>query len=137
MMPIEQLINVCKDIFPSTLGSIVAVWKRKGSSSLLDNNFKEMNFGEKVTVTIIALFAIVVGICIGQWVSEAIVHYYELPNVARTLIEFFAALSGVKIIDTSIKVIDKSLEIVSDKIPTIINAAMDGLLNKVKKWFGD
>lgn len=135
---IDQALNYCKEYFPATLGAIIGVWKKRKTSEVFDE-IKSLTFIDvftKLKITIIALFAIIVGICLGKWVSSALIGYYEIENnYLPPLIEFVTALNGIKIIDTLVKSTEKSLDIVSDKLPKIVSDVLDSVSQKIKSFF--
>lgn len=134
-MALDQIFSVVKDYFPATLGAIIGAWNKRGEK----NNLKqilETSSLDKLSVTFIALFAIVVGVCIGKWVSVALVGYYELPEHVIPVLEFVTALNGIKLVDSVVKGVDKSLDVVAEKLPKLVSNILDVLSDKFKKWFG-
>ena len=75
------------------------------------------------------------GVCIGKWVSVALVGYYELPVHVIPVLEFITALNGIKIVDSVVKGVDKSLDVISEKLPSLVSTVLDTLSDKIKKWF--
>ena len=134
-MAIDQIFSVVKEYFPATLGAIIGAWNKRGEK----NNIKHLlqtSILDKLSVTIIAIFAIVVGVCIGKWVSVALVGYYDLPTHVVPVLEFVTALNGIKLVDSVVKGVDKSLDVVADKLPKLVSNILDTLSDKFKKWFG-
>lgn len=134
-MSLDQIFSVVKDYFPATLGAILGAWNKRGEKGSL-KYLLETNLSDKLSVTIIALFAIIVGVCIGKWVSVALVGYYELPPHSIPVLEFVTALNGIKLVDSVVKGVDKSLDIVAEKLPKIVSNILDTIADKFKKWFG-
>ena len=135
-MAIDQVFAVVKAYFPATLGAVIGAWNKKGDkNSSIVQAFKT-DGSDKILITFVALFAIVVGVSIGKWVSVALVGYYELPEHVIPVIEFVTALNGIKIVDSVVKAVDKSLDVVADKLPKVVSGAMDIISEKIKKWFG-
>lgn len=136
MISIDQVIAVAKEYFPATLGAIIGAWNKRGDkSSFLVSSLKE-DLSGKLLLTVVALFAIIIGVSIGKWVSIALVGYYELPKHVIPVLEFVTALNGIKIVDSVVKSFDKSLDVVSDKLPKLVSSVMDVVSDKIKKWFG-
>ena len=134
-MAIDQIFSVVKEYFPATLGAIVGAWNKRGERNSLKHLIETSSL-DKLSVTIIAIFAIVVGVCIGKWVSVALVGYYELPPHSIPVLEFVTALNGIKLVDSVVKGVDKSLDVIAEKLPKLVSSGIDLLTDKIKKWFG-
>ena len=134
-MALDQIFSVVKDYFPATLGAIVGAWNKRGERNSLKHLIETSSL-DKLSVTIIAIFAIVVGVCIGKWVSVALVGYYELPPHSIPVLEFVTALNGIKLVDSVVKGVDKSLDVIAEKLPKLVSSGIDLLTDKIKKWFG-
>ena len=133
-MAIDQIVSVVKDYFPATLGAIVGAWNKRGEKGSLKYILEISSF-DKLLITIIVLFAIIVGVCIGKWVSVALTGYYDLPEHVIPVLEFITALNGIKIVDSVVKGVDKSLDVISEKLPSLVSTVLDTLSDKIKKWF--
>ena len=133
-MALDQVFAVVKEYFPATLGAIIGAWNKRGEKGSL-KYLLETSFFDKLLITIIAAFAILVGISIGKWVSVALVGYYELPEHVVPVLEFVTALNGIKIVDSVVKGVDKSLDVISEKLPSLVSTVLDTLSDKIKKWF--
>ena len=133
-MALDQIFSVVKDYFPATLGAIIGAWNKRGEKGSLKYILETSSF-DKLSITFIALFAIIVGVCIGKWVSVALVGYYELPEHVVPVLEFITALNGIKIVDSVVKGVDKSLDVISEKLPSLVSTVLDTLSDKIKKWF--
>ena len=134
-MALDQIFSVIKDYFPATLGAIMGAWNKRGEKNSLKHLLSTTSL-DKLSVTFIAIFAIVIGVCIGKWVSAALVGYYDLPTHVIPVLEFVTALNGIKLVDTVVKGVDKSLDVVADKLPKLVSSLLDTLSDKFKKWFG-
>ena len=134
-MAIDQIFSVVKEYFPATLGAIIGAWNKRGEKSSLKHLLETTSL-DKLSVTFIALFAIVIGVCIGKWVSVALVGYYDLPTHVIPVLEFVTALNGIKLVDSVVKGVDKSLDVVAEKLPKLVSNILDTLSDKFKKWFG-
>ena len=133
-MALDQIFSIVKEYFPATLGAILGVWNKRGEKGSLKHLLETSSF-DKLLITIIAAFAILVGISIGKWVSAALTGYYDLPKHVVPIIEFVTALNGIKLVDSTIKGIEKSLDVISDKLPKIVSSLLDVISNKIKKFF--
>ena len=134
-MALDQIFSVVKEYFPATLGAILGAWNKRGEKGSI-KYLLETNLSDKLSVTVIALFAIIVGVCIGKWVSVALVGYYELPPHSIPVLEFVTALNGIKLVDSVVKGVDKSLDVIAEKLPKLVSSGIDLLTDKIKKWFG-
>ena len=134
-MALDQIFSVVRDYFPATLGAILGAWNKRGEKNHL-KHLLQTSVLDKLSVTVIALFAIIVGVCIGKWVSVALVGYYELPPHSIPVLEFVTALNGIKLVDSVVKGVDKSLDVMAEKLPKLVSSGIDLLTDKIKKWFG-
>ena len=134
-MALDQVFAVVKEYFPATLGAIIGAWNKRGEKNNLTTILSAPSL-DKLSITFIALFAIVVGICIGKWVSVALVGYYDLPTHVIPVLEFVTALNGIKLVDSVVKGVDKSLDVFAEKLPKLVSSLLDTLSDKFKKWFG-
>ena len=134
-MALDQIFSVVKDYFPATLGAIIGAWNKRGEKNSLKHLLSTTSI-DKLSVTFIAIFAIVIGVCIGKWVSVALVGYYDLPTHVIPVLEFVTALNGIKLVDSVVKGVDKSLDVVAEKLPKLVSSLLDTLSDKFKKWFG-
>ena len=133
-MAIDQIVSVVREYFPATVGAILGAWNKRGEKNSIQH-ILNTGFLDKLSITFIALFAIIVGVCIGKWVSTALVGYYELPEHVVPVLEFITALCGIKIADSVVKGADKSLDVISEKLPSLVSTVLDTLSDKIKKWF--
>ena len=134
-MALDQIFSVVKEYFPATLGAILGAWNKRGEKNRL-KHLLQTSVLDKLSVTLIALFAIIVGVCIGKWVSVALVGYYEIPPHSIPVLEFVTALNGIKLVDSVVKGVDKSLDVIAEKLPKLVSSGIDLLTDKIKKWFG-
>lgn len=134
-MAVEQMFTVIKEYFPATLGAIIGAWNKRKERGITLKSFKSLDLIDKFVITILATFAITVGIFLGKWVSIALIGYYDLPVHAIPVVEFVTALNGIKIIDSLVKAVDKSLDVVVDKVPKAVDSILESITNRIKKWF--
>lgn len=134
-MALDQIFAVVKEYFPATLGAILGAWNKRGEKGSLKYLLETSSF-DKLLITIIAAFAILVGISIGRWVSVALTGYYDLPQHVIPILEFVTALNGIKLVDSVLKGVDKTLDIINEKLPKFISNIIDVIELKIKKWFG-
>ena len=134
-MALDQIFTVVKEYFPATLGAILGAWNKRGEKGSLKYLLETSSF-DKLLITIIAAFAILVGISIGRWVSVALTGYYDLPEHVIPILEFVTALNGIKLVDSVLKGVDKTLDIINEKLPSAVSNILDAIEAKIKKWFG-
>lgn len=134
-MALDQVFAVVKEYFPATLGAILGAWNKRGEKGSLKYLLETSSF-DKLLITIIAAFAILVGISIGRWVSVALTGYYDLPEHVIPILEFVTALNGIKLVDSVLKGVDKTLDIINEKLPSAVSNILDTIEAKIKKWFG-
>ena len=134
-MALDQIFNILREYFPATLGAVVGVWNKRKGTNYKDIKLRDLHITEKVFLFLLGLFGIILGVSISKWVSTALVSYYDLPTYIVPVIEFVTALSGIKIVDSTIKGIEKSLDVISDKLPKIVSSLLDVISNKIKKFF--
>lgn len=134
-MALDQIFSVVKEYFPATLGAILGAWNKRGEKGSLKYLLETSSF-DKLLITIIAAFAILVGISIGRWVSVALTGYYDLPEHVIPILEFVTALNGIKLVDSVLKGVDKTLDIINEKLPSAVSNILDTIEAKIKKWFG-
>ena len=134
-MALDQVFAVVKEYFPATLGAILGAWNKRGEKGSLKYLLETSSF-DKLLITIIAAFAILVGISIGRWVSDALTGFYDLPQQVVPIIEFVTALNGIKLVDSVLKGVDRTLDIINEKLPNVISNILDTIEVKIKKWFG-
>ena len=134
-MALDQIFSVVKEYFPATLGAILGAWNKRGEKGSLKYLLETSSF-DKLLITIIAAFAILVGVSIGRWVSVALTGYYDLPEHVIPIIEFVTALNGIKLVDSVLKGVDKTLDIINEKLPNVVSNILDIIEVKIKKWFG-
>ena len=129
---VTSLLTFAKGVFPATVGSIIAVWRKRKEVKL-----EEMNDFQRMSLVIVIICAIIVGVCIGKWVGGAIALYFGIEQgVQVVLIEFATALNGLKIVDSLIKGAESALDIVTENIPILINKVVSAISDKIDKLFG-
>ncbi|WP_378347347.1 hypothetical protein [Acinetobacter baumannii] len=128
---LTSFIAFAKGVFPAAVGSVIAVWRKRN-----EVNFREMDAFQKASMISVALFAILVGICIGKWVGGAVAAYYTTSPMITTLIEFVTALNGLKIVDSAIKSVEAALDIVTKNVPVLVGNVVELISDKIEKIFG-
>ena len=130
---LTSLLTFAQGVFPATLGSIIAVWRKRKEVKLND-----MSAFQKVSLIFVVLCAIVIGVCIGKWVGGALAIYFGITEgLQLILIEFATALSGLKIVDSFIKSSESALDIVTENVPKLINKVVEAISSKIDKFFGN
>lgn len=133
---LEIVSNVAKEYFPATLGAVLGAWnKREGSVHVGKLKADKRSKQDVFMVFCIGLMAIIVGICLGKWVSVALLNTYEIKPFLKPIIEFVTALNGIKLVDSVVKTFDKTLDTMVEKVPSIVSGILDVLSERVKKFF--
>ena len=126
------LLTLAKANAPAIIGALLAVWKRKDGVS-----FDEMDAMQKTQTLLVALCAIVIGVCIGKWIGGIIALYWSISStVPNMFIEFVIALNGLKIIDSITKSADASLDILTENVPMLVKRIISNLIEKIDQFFG-
>lgn len=126
------LLTLAKANAPAIIGALLAVWKRKDGVS-----FDEMDAMQKAQTLLVALCAIVIGVCIGKWIGGIIALYWSISStVPNMFIEFVIALNGLKIIDSITKSADASLDILTENVPMLVKRIISNLIEKIDQFFG-
>lgn len=129
---ITGLLAFSKGIFPATLGSLIAVFRKRK-----EVDAKDMDNYQRVTLFVVVVSAIIVGVCIGKWVGGAIALYFGVEQgVQIILIEFATALNGLKIVDSLIKSAESALDILTENVPKLISKIVDAISDKIDKVLG-
>lgn len=129
---ITSFLTFASGYFPATLGSLIAVWRKKQ-----DVKFRELDNAQKFSMIAVAIVAIIIGICIGTWAGGAIVSYFGITGIFQIyLIQFATALNGLKIVDSLIASSEKSLDIITESIPKVVSSVMEIISDKITKIFG-
>lgn len=129
---ITSLLTFSKAIFPATLGSLIAVWRKRK-----EVEFTNMSVYQKASIVITAICAVIIGVCIGKWLGGAIaIHFGVEQGIQIILIEFATALNALKIIDSLIKSAESALDIVTENVPILINKVVGAISDKIDKLFG-
>lgn len=126
------LLALSKANAPAIVGALLAVWRRKDGVK-----FEEMDAMQKIQTILVALCAIVIGVCIGKWIGGVIALYFSIASTApNMLIEFIVALNGLKIIDSITKSADASLDILTENIPMLVKRVINIVIEKIDRFFG-
>ena len=75
---VTSLLTFAKGVFPATVGSVIAVWRKRKEVKL-----EEMNDFQRMSLVIVVICAIIVGVCIGKWVGGAIALYFGIEQLAN------------------------------------------------------
>lgn len=125
---IVPLFVTLKGYFPAILGSLVAVWKRESNKDI-----KSLPLSGKLILLGVSLFALIISVFVGHWIGGAIAAHFGLDSTVIVLvIEFFSALSSLKIIDGVLTSVDSAMKVVVEKVPQVAYAFFDGVIDKIK-----
>ena len=118
-------IGLLKLLFPSLIGSALAVWYKRN-----DVNWKDSSKCEKILYTIYGILAIVVGCVLGYILGNTVIHHFDITaHWYKVSIFVVSGLCSLKIIDAIVKNSDNVLHLISTGILRIVE-------NFFGKWGG-
>ena len=111
-----SIISIAKWLFPSLIGSLLAVWYKRN-----DIDWKSKTPLEKFLISFIALGAIIIGVVIGMAIANSIIVYTGLTEFWYQFgLYILCGLSSLKILDAIVKNTDQ-----------VISKAIGGLLKGI------
>lgn len=120
-----------KGFLPAIFGALVAVWKREGNKK-----FGSLTIPQRCMLLIVCIFALVISVFLGKWIGGAIAIKFSVDSPLFIVVfEFFSALSSLKIIDGVLSSVDSAMKVVVEKVPQVVTAFFDGVINKIKTFF--
>lgn len=118
-----SIIGIAKWLFPSLIGSLLAVWYKRN-----DIDWKNKNITEKVLLSFIALGAIIIGVVIGMAIANSIIVYTGLSEFWYQFgLYILCGLSSLKILDAIVKNTD---QIITTVVSGVVKA-VDNFINKL------
>lgn len=118
-----SIIGIAKWLFPSLIGSLLAVWYKRN-----DIDWKNKNTTEKVLLSFIALGAIIIGVVIGMAIANSIIVYTGLSEFWYQFgLYILCGLSSLKILDAIVKNTD---QIITTVVSGVVKA-VDNFINKL------
>lgn len=124
-----SLIGLLKFLYPSLIGSALAVWYKRN-----DIKWKEKTLDEKVFYSFVGVAAIVVGVSIGLALGNSLIIYFGLVEYWYCFgIYMFSSLSSLKLLDSIVKNSDDILTTVFNGIKDVLKTFFDSFISRWKK----
>ena len=121
-----SIIGIAKWLFPSLIGSLLAVWYKRN-----DIDWKNKTNLEKFLISLIALGAIVIGVVIGMAIANSIIVYTGLSEFWYQFgLYILCGLSSLKILDAVVKNTDQIISKAIGGILKVIDNIIDKLIGK-------
>lgn len=121
-----SIISIAKWLFPSLIGSLLAVWYKRN-----DIDWKSKTPLEKFLISFIALGAIIIGVVIGMAIANSIIVYTGLSEFWYQFgLYILCGLSSLKILDAVVKNTDQVLSKAIGGVLRVIDNIIDKLVGK-------
>ena len=121
-----SIIGIAKWLFPSLIGSLLAVWYKRN-----DIDWKNKTPLEKFLISFIALGAIIIGVVIGMAIANSIIVYTGLSEFWYQFgLYILCGLSSLKILDAVVKNTDQVLSKAIGGALRVIDNIIDKLIGK-------
>ena len=121
-----SIISIAKWLFPSLIGSLLAVWYKRN-----DIDWKSKTPLEKFLISFIALGAIIIGVVIGMAIANSIIVYTGLSEFWYQFgLYILCGLSSLKILDAVVKNTDQVLSKAIGGVLRVIDNIIDKLIGK-------
>ena len=121
-----SIIGIAKWLFPSLIGSLLAVWYKRN-----DIDWKSKTPLEKFLISFIALGAIIIGVVIGMTIANSIIVYTGLSEFWYQFgLYILCGLSSLKILDAVVKNTDQVISKAVGGVLRVIDNIIDKLIGK-------
>lgn len=121
-----SIIGIAKWLFPSLIGSLLAVWYKRN-----DIDWKNKTPLEKFLISFIALGAIIIGVVIGMAIANSIIVYTGLSEFWYQFgLYILCGLSSLKILDAVVKNTDQVISKAVGGVLRVIDNIIDKLIGK-------
>ena len=121
-----SIIGIAKWLFPSLIGSLLAVWYKRN-----DIDWKSKTPLEKFLISFIALGAIIIGVVIGMAIANSIIVYTGLSEFWYQFgLYILCGLSSLKILDAVVKNTDQVILKAVGGFLRVIDNIIDKLIGK-------
>ena len=121
-----SIIGIAKWLFPSLIGSLLAVWYKRN-----DIDWKNKTNLEKFIISFIALGAIIIGVVIGMTIANSIIVYTGLSEFWYQFgLYILCGLSSLKILDAVVKNTDQVISKAISGVLKVIDNIIDKLTGK-------
>lgn len=124
-----SIIGLLKFLYPSLIGSSLAVWYKRN-----DIKWKEKTLAEKVFYSLVGVGAIVVGVSIGLALGNALIIYFGLVEYWYCFgVYMFSSLSSLKLLDAIVKNSDDILSTVFNGLKDVVTTFFETITSRWKK----
>ncbi|QEP53226.1 putative holin [Acinetobacter phage BS46] len=124
-----SLIGLLKFLYPSLIGSALAVWYKRN-----DIKWKEKTLDEKIFYSFVGIAAIVVGVSIGLALGNSLIIYFGLVEYWYCFgVYMFSSLSSLKLLDAIVKNSDDILSTVFNGIKDVVTTFFETITSRWKK----
>ena len=121
-----SIISIAKWLFPSLIGSLLAVWYKRN-----DIDWKNKTHLEKFLISLVALGAIIIGVVIGMTIANSIVVYTGLSEFWYQFgLYILCGLSSLKILDAVVNNTDQVISKAISGVLKVIDNIIDKLIGK-------
>lgn len=121
-----SIISIAKWLFPSLIGSLLAVWYKRN-----DIDWKSKTPLEKFLISLIALGAIIIGVVIGMAIANSIIVYTGLSEFWYQFgLYILCGLSSLKILDAVVKNTDQVISKAIGGVLRVMDSIIDKLIGK-------
>lgn len=124
-----SIIGLLKFLYPSLIGSALAVWYKRN-----DIKWKEKTLDEKIFYSFVGIAAIVVGVSIGLALGNSLIIYFGLVEYWYCFgVYMFSSLSSLKLLDAIVKNSDDILSTVFNGIKDVVITFFETITSRWKK----
>lgn len=123
-----SLIGLLKFLYPSLIGSALAVWYKRN-----DIKWKEKTLDEKIFYSFVGIAAIVVGVSIGLALGNSLIIYFGLVEYWYCFgVYMFSSLSSLKLLDAIVKNSDDILSTVFNGVKDVVTTFFETITSRWK-----
>lgn len=124
-----SIIGILKFLYPSLIGSALAVWYKRN-----DIKWKEKTLYEKIFYSFVGIAAIVVGVTIGLALGNSLIIHFGLVEYWYCFgVYMFSSLSSLKLLDAIVKNSDDILSTVFNGIKDVVTTFFETITSRWKK----
>ena len=124
-----SIIGLLKFLYPSLIGSALAVWYKRS-----DIKWKEKTLDEKIFYSFVGIAAIVVGVSIGLALGNSLIIYFGLVEYWYCFgVYMFSSLSSLKLLDAIVKNSDDILSTVFNGVKDVVTTFFETITSRWKK----
>lgn len=123
-----SLIGLLKFLYPSLIGSALAVWYKRN-----DIKWKEKTLYEKIFYSFVGIAAIVVGVTIGLALGNSLIIHFGLVEYWYCFgVYMFSSLSSLKLLDAIVKNSDDILSTVFNGVKDVVTTFFETITSRWK-----